>query len=106
MFLSYVIANVNVTRIACEKHINIACQDCVMGITLLTILGSCRRTPVGLSKSPYGKVHMSDSQKHRQSVLGSVDELPKGILDARSLPDDAFDSLWDSVFVDQQLKDR
>lgn len=37
---------------------------------------------------------------------GSGDDLPKGILDARRLPDDSFDALWDAVIVDQGLKDR
>jgi SpoVK/Ycf46/Vps4 family AAA+-type ATPase len=47
-----------------------------------------------------------DRHKTRESVVGSGDDLPKGILDARSLPDDSFDSLWDSVFIDEQVKNR
>jgi pachytene checkpoint protein 2 len=33
-------------------------------------------------------------------------DLPKGIHDMRDLPDPAFDRLWDSVLVDQHLKDK
>ena len=47
-----------------------------------------------------------DRHNLRGSAGPSGDELPKGILDARSLPDDGFDSLWDSVFIEQELKDR
>lgn len=32
--------------------------------------------------------------------------MQKGILDARSLPDDDFDRLWDAIVLDQQVKDR
>lgn len=34
------------------------------------------------------------------------DELPKGILDDRKLPDDSFDSLWESIIVEPELKGR
>ncbi len=33
------------------------------------------------------------------------DELPR-ILDARTLPDDSFDSSWDGIIIDVMLKDR
>lgn len=33
-------------------------------------------------------------------------DAPKGILDSRSLPDAGFDGLWDSIIVEQKLKDR
>ena len=33
-------------------------------------------------------------------------DLPKGILDARSLPDGCFDSLWESLVIDKTIKDR
>ncbi len=37
---------------------------------------------------------------------GSNADLPKGLLDARSLPDDSFDSLWESVITAKGVKDR
>lgn len=42
------------------------------------------------------------STTRRQS--GSSDDLPKGILDARTLPDDSFESLWDAIIVGDDLK--
>jgi len=36
----------------------------------------------------------------------SSDELPKGILDDRKLPDDSFDALWESIIVEPELKAR
>ncbi len=33
-------------------------------------------------------------------------ENPKGILDSRRLPDESFDGLWDSIILEQTLKDR
>lgn len=42
-------------------------------------------------------------RNHRDAIS---DDLPKGILDSRSLPDDSFDGLWDAVILDQGLKDR
>lgn len=34
------------------------------------------------------------------------DRNPKGILDARQLPDESFDGLWDSIILDPKTKDR
>jgi pachytene checkpoint protein 2 len=33
-------------------------------------------------------------------------ENPKGILDSRRLPDESFDSLWESIILEQAIKDR
>lgn len=46
----------------------------------------------------------NDISRRRHSE--SKDDLPKGILDARLLPDDSFDALWDSVILERELKDR
>lgn len=45
----------------------------------------------------------SAPRNHRDAIS---DDLPKGVLDSRSLPDDSFDGLWDAVIIDQGLKDR
>ena|ERR1035437_1178861 len=37
---------------------------------------------------------------------GHADQNPKGILDARPLPDVSFDALWESIILEQQIKDR
>lgn len=37
---------------------------------------------------------------------GTTDENPKGILDSRSLPDDSFDALWESIVLEPRIKDR
>jgi len=47
------------------------------------------------------------NESTRNGDFGSTaDENPKGILDSRLLPDDSFDGLWDSIIIDQKLKDR
>lgn len=53
-----------------------------------------------------GKVRISFDQSAHRGKHAHSDELPKGILDARTLPDDSFDSSWDGVILDASLKDR
>jgi hypothetical protein len=35
-----------------------------------------------------------------------LDILPAGVADIRSLPDDAFQELWDAILVDAHVKER
>ena len=47
-----------------------------------------------------------EHSSQKRGRTGSSDELPKGILDDRQLPDDSFDSLWESIIVEPELKGR
>lgn len=51
-------------------------------------------------KQPYA------SHKPEHSENGGSEQNQKGILDSRSLPDDSFDELWDSIIIEAQTKDR
>lgn len=54
---------------------------------------------------------MLQKDQNRESGNGQADAArcrgtDKGVLDRRSLPDEAFDALWDAIIVDGSLKDR
>jgi SpoVK/Ycf46/Vps4 family AAA+-type ATPase len=48
----------------------------------------------------------SDNGKDVGVERAGCGQNPKGILDSRALPDDSFDALWDSIVLEQAVRDR